>query len=347
VKMNGRLDGGGTLFAASAIMVGSMFVGSTFGILAGTGAFVVASGAAGLAALASAARRLSLLGFTHQDLAPAFKAEIEQAREERAIEHGREASKLEKGLRLVTRVGWPVSVASAGATFWAVRATPPYDWLWVAATNRLFELTILIAFASVVTSAMYGYLLQRRRDVDTEIWFTLWRGRIGKAAFSLARRLLGTRTLGSAITHRATELSLGLAAEQLYESLPKGAKRELAALPDIVRRLQDDAQRLRRFHDELQDAIADAGDAGASDAYAEVRAHRDAVQARLADAVGALETIRLNLLRLHAGSGTVEGLTTHIDLAADVSAEVERLLAARDEVERSLAFPRETATTPV
>jgi hypothetical protein len=63
--------------------------------------------------------------------------------------------------------------------------------------------------------------------------------------------------------------------------------------------------------------------------------------------VGALETIRLNLLRLHAGSGTIEGVTTHLDLAAEVSAEVERMLAARREVDQALAFPREIATTPV
>ena len=38
-----------------------------------------------------------------------------------------------------------------------------------------------------------------------------------------------------------------------------------------------------------------------------LRAERDIVHARLGEAVGALETIRLNLLRLHAGSATVEG----------------------------------------
>jgi len=63
--------------------------------------------------------------------------------------------------------------------------------------------------------------------------------------------------------------------------------------------------------------------------------------------VGALETIRLNLLRLHAGSATVESVTTHLDLAAEVSAEVERLIAAHADVERVLKFPRTAATTPV
>jgi hypothetical protein len=56
--------------------------------------------------------------------------------------------------------------------------------------------------------------------------------------------------------------------------------------------------------------------------------------------------IRLDLLRLHAGAGTVEGLTTHLGLAAEASEEVERLIAAHAEVERVLKFPRLAASTP-
>ena len=55
----------------------------------------------------------------------------------------------------------------------------------------------------------------------------------------------------------------------------------------------------------------------------------------------------MNLLRLHAGSATVEGLTTHIGLAVEVSAEVERLIAAQEEVEARLRFPRQGEPTPV
>jgi hypothetical protein len=95
------------------------------------------------------------------------------------------------------------------------------------------------------------------------------------------------------MTHRATELALGLAAEQLYEGLPRESREALADLPAVLRRLQDDA-----------------------------------------------------LLRLHAGAGSVEGLTTHLGLAAEVSEEVERLIAAHAEVERTLKFPRLAASTP-
>ena len=200
---------------------------------------------------------------------------------------------------------------------------------------------------TLLTSVAYLALLQRRRDVDTEFWARLWMGRIGKLAFSVARKLLGTRAIAPAMTHRATELSLGMAAEQLFESLPKESRQALGDLPALLRRLQADAQSLRARYDELQEVLGDGGDAAASAEYADLRAARDTMHAKLGDAVGALETIRLNLLRLHAGSVTVAGLTTHLGLAAAVSDDVERLIAAQEEVEQMVKFPRRASVTPV
>jgi hypothetical protein len=195
---------------------------------------------------------------------------------------------------------------------------------------------------AVSIASLIGHLSlrHRRSDVDTEFWAKVWMGRIGRAAFALGRKLLGKRTVGPAMTHRATELSLGMAAEQLYESLPKATRQALADVPEVLQRLQGDAQTLRARYEQLLEALADAGDAADTAQYAEARAARDAIREKLGEAVGALETIRLNLLRLHAGSASVEGLTTHLNLAAEISAGVERLVASQAEVERSLSTPR-------
>lgn len=346
VKRNGRLDGGGALISATALLAASIGISAFFSVVPGFVTFVLGMTAGPFAYFVDAARRLSLLGFAHPDLAPAFKAEIEQAREEHAVEHGRGASTVEKWLLLSAKVAGVTS----GASFAAVLAMLWSRWGHIGAFNVFNAVQFVMGIAgsaTVLLTVAHLTLLQRRKDVDTEFWAKLWMGRIGKLAFSVAKRMLGNRALGSAMTHRATELSLGMAAENLYESLPKETRHELSELPNLIRRLQGDAQNLRKRHDELQEALADAGDAGSSYAYADLRAGRDAIHTKLGEAVGALETIRLNLLRLHAGSGTIEGLTTHIDLAAEVSAEVERMLAAQEEVERGLRFPRETAATPV
>jgi len=60
------------------------------------------------------------------------------------------------------------------------------------------------------------------------------------------------------------------------------------------------------------------------------------VQRRLKDAVAALETIRLNLLKLHAGAGSVQSLTTDLTLAREAAQEVELLLQSHKEIEEAL-----------
>jgi serine/threonine-protein kinase len=195
-----------------------------------------------------------------------------------------------------------------------------------------------IGVSAISTLALIA-LRQRHRDVDTEFWSRIWTGRIGKVVFGIAHKLLGRRPRQSAMTHRATELSLRMAAEELFDSLPAETQRALGDLPVILRRLQDDAQALRTRYDDLQEALSNAGDVASSAELASVRATRDSIHAKLGEAVGALETIRLNLLRLHAGSATIEGLTTHLGLAAEVSEELARLVAAHEEVEHTIKLP--------
>jgi eukaryotic-like serine/threonine-protein kinase len=288
-----------------------------------------------------AARRLLRLGFAHADLGPAFRAELESGREERAVERGRNRF-LESMVSWVARVSTSFSIIAVPAIA-AGLLFPDYDAVAAAA--------IPITFASVAVAVGSGLanlaILQSRRDVDTEFWSRLWMGRVGTLAFGVARKLRGAQPVGPAMTHRATELSLGMAAEQLYASLPKDTRRALGDLPALLERLQHAAQQLRSRYDDLSSAVDAQGAGGASDDLDALREERTLVHDKLTAAVGALETIRLNLLRLHAGSAVVEGLTTHIGIAEEVSAEIERMVAAREDVDAALHFPRRPEPTPV
>ncbi len=338
VKRNGRMDGGGTLLYELVLFLGSIGVASV-NVPMGVIAFAVGAVAAPLAFGVDAARRLMSLGFTHTDLGPAFRTEQESAREERAVQRGSSRRIVEWLAGRVARIAATTTAVMIPIGF--VR----YQGNYVGAVLApIFGLGVGITVVATVASLA---LQQAHRDVDVEFWSSVWMGRFGKLAFALARRWRGAKPLGQAMTHRATELSLGMAAEQLFESLPKASREALGDLPALVHRLQGDAQRLRTRHDALQEAITQAGGAASTEEYAPVRAERDLLHDRLRDAVGALETIRLNLLRLHAGSTTLEGLTTHIGLAAEVSAEVERLIAAHEDVNAALKFPRAIELTPV
>ncbi len=338
VKRNARLDGSGTLFTSLALLPVSAVTGAMFGTTAGMGAFLLGAVGVPFAYFVHAARGLLRMGFAHQDVGPAFAAEIEQNREELSVSSTKQTPRWFEGiLKAGTRI---FGIGGAGIMGAAVLGTLP------RAPGQVFALGPIALTASAVLLGLRLAIFSRERDVDSEFWQTVWTGPIGRTAFMTARRTLGKRSPLAAMTHRPTELSLGMAAEQLYETLPKPTRAALGELPAVLRRLQDDAQSLRRKYDDLQEALATAGDAAALPGWADVREARDEIHAKLGEAVGALEMMRLGLLRLHAGSVTVQGFTTNLGLAVEVSEQVERIIAAHGEVERALAFPRRIATTP-
>ncbi|MFN0098932.1 MAG: serine/threonine-protein kinase [Gemmatimonadaceae bacterium] len=348
VKREGRIDGAGALVGSLGTFFGgvaiSAFAGPAIGFSVIGGGLLLMP----LAYLISEARTLAKSGFAHRDLEPAFRAEIELAREERVAANGVPSKRIEHWLRGATRVFGAVAAVSMAGSLAAMFRFPPafiFDNFTITATLALG--TVLSTTAFIGSAILLTFRLQRSRDVDTEIWSRLWNGRLGRTLFALGQRLAPGDSARGAMTHRATELSLGMAAEQLFSQLPKESRDALGDLPDVLKRLQDDAKLLRARHDELADALSSASDADSSQEYAEIRALRDEAKLKQSQTIAALETIRLGLLRMHAGATTVASLSTHLGAAADVAADVERLLEARAEVDRALRFPRDVAPTPV
>jgi serine/threonine-protein kinase len=346
VKRNARLGGAGGLIYVCAIPVLLGLVGEWAGRTAAIGAFAASLTVGPLGILLYRARRFLGSGFGPEELGTAFRAEIEQGREERMFEHGRGPSVAERVLRLVC-VG---AFAIAGiAELILVNAT--YPALTYARWLALVQLLRWCSIGGAVSGFLAVVQLQRRVDLDTRIWGWVWLGPLGRFLFRIARASIPASSLPPPATHRPTELALGMAAEQLFEELPRQTRSQLRDLPDVVHRLEGDAQRLRRRLDDLQDALADRGtgigeasgppppDAGAAAAdriVAALERERDLVQRRFGEAVKALETIRLNLLRLHAGSGRVQSLTTDLGRARDVAGEIGRQLAAQQEIDEAL-----------
>ena len=117
-------------------------------------------------------------------------------------------------------------------------------------------------------------------------------------------------------------MAIGLAADRLYEELPKETRKALSGLPDTVRGLEADARSLRAQVAEVNGVLAELGDDPAvpgRDAREKVRADvsatRDEAEARMREAVTALETIRVGLLRMHAG----ESVTMELKAAQGIS----------------------------
>jgi serine/threonine-protein kinase len=155
----------------------------------------------------------------------------------------------------------------------------------------------------------------------------LWKSRIGEW---LARQLGApeqSHAVGGGV-FRPTEAALGLAASELFAALPEPYRIELAELPAIVAALEARAAEARADMDVVA-ALAPPG----SGVTAMLETRRNAASANLAESVGALERIRLDLLRLHAGAGDLSPLTTLIDESRLIGDDVRRLAEAEREIE--------------
>jgi serine/threonine-protein kinase len=126
---------------------------------------------------------------------------------------------------------------------------------------------------------------------------------------------------------RATESALGVAAAELFEALPSAYREQLEELPAIVASLEARAAEARAEMEVVAAMAPSESDA------AVLAARRDAAKAHLADSVAALESIRLDLLRLHAGASDLAPLTTLMDDARRIGEDLSRLAEAQREVE--------------
>src|SRR5437868_6676413 len=67
---------------------------------------------------------------------------------------------------------------------------------------------------------------------------------------------------------------------------------------------------------------------------AQLSAARNVARKQLADSVAAIETIRLDLLRLLGGDADLRPMTTAIDAARKIDSDISRLRTAQSEADR-------------
>ena len=192
-----------------------------------------------------------------------------------------------------------------------------------------------------------------------ELGMKFWKSRVGRWLFKVAG--IGLDRLPSAgASYRPTEVGIGMAAGRLFEDLPAEVRESFAELPAHVRALELHAENARARIDELDEIArhverdgAALGSSGASQregAAQEIRAARSAAEQRLADAVGALETIRLQLLRMHAGVGSAASMTDDLTAALRISRDLEYMIEGRREADQVLKLDKKrhsVGDTPV
>src|SRR3989441_4610646 len=202
VKRNARLGGVGGLIYVFSIPFMMGFISSVFGWSGGEAAlwtFVAAVTVVPLGILAGRARRFLASGFGPEELAVAFRAELEQGREERIFEYGRGPSLYERVLRLLGIGG----ILLGGVSGYVILTAPyPGPSAWLA---QVFGWSLS---TGLLTSFLALVRLQRRIDLDTRIWSWLWQGPIGRLPFRGARLLLPAKSIPPPATPPPTGLAV-------------------------------------------------------------------------------------------------------------------------------------------
>jgi serine/threonine-protein kinase len=148
---------------------------------------------------------------------------------------------------------------------------------------------------------------QRRwlRRLDT-LWYRLWAGKMGRWFFRMAGTGLKVSVRSALPSVDRTELLLGRSALSAYKALPDVQRHQVPDIPRVLERLETGAEALRG-----------RGDTGE----------------RLTETVAALEHLRLALIRLQTGVGSVPDLTLALARAKEIGDHVDRRLEAGLEVE--------------
>jgi serine/threonine-protein kinase len=310
---------GVSVFAA---LIGEPFAAVLSGLTA------LAIGSAPPVMLMRLARQVAKSGYGHRELLLALKDDLNARRDEVTFE--RKAART-----WVDRLASGLWYGGLGATGLGTALAVVLDLSAIpsAAAAAIFLLTgggFIATFVGLPIAAARG----GRPGLAGKGWARFWESRVGKGLFKLAGLRLGAPP---ALTtgYRPTEMAIGMAAERLFDELPKGVRTALSDLPAVVGRLEQDAQAMRQRVEELNELLADLGIRETA-AAADLTRARDAAHARLHDAVTSLESIRLGLLRLHAGAGAVEGITQNLSKAGEIASDIERLLEGQEEVEHAL-----------
>lgn len=284
-------------------------------------------------------RTVLRLGYGPEDIATALRASYDRRREEFQYVFGTQASIRERTARVVGVAGL-ATAALMGVGMLAGALGPPI--MVVPAALISFGLPVAIgSLYAGVFGTMVSTKWKRLRQGTGSAWAGLWQGAIGQRLAKISGFKLGQRAVPA---NRPTELAISMSAEALFANFPRELRESLGDVPSALHALEAHARAARAHIAELDATIDQAlrgpGKSAAVERQealaAELRAARAASEARLSDVVTALENVRLNLLRLQAGVGSVDSITQDLEAARVVGDDAARLLAGVHEADEAL-----------
>ncbi|MGH7617352.1 MAG: hypothetical protein ACREPM_09010, partial [Gemmatimonadaceae bacterium] len=273
-------------------------------------------------------RTVLRLGYGTDDIANGLRASYERRREEFQYEFG-----VTRSLR--ERLWGGAAVAGfAGAAAVGVAVS----------THVLFfpvvSIGVLALDVGIIGTAL-TLRWRRLRNGTGSRFARFWEGGVGQKLAAVAGYKLGPRAIPA---NRPTEIAISMSAEALFGNFSTEMRESLGDVPAGLRALEAHAKAARAHIEELdatiEQALYSAPPAGSVERQkalvADLRVARDAAEARRAEVVSAMENVRLNLLRLQAGIGSVEGVTQDLSAAQAIGDAASRLLEGVREAEEAI-----------
>jgi eukaryotic-like serine/threonine-protein kinase len=277
-------------------------------------------------------RNLARIGYGPSDIAGALRRDFERRREEFLYDYGLTQSRRERVMRVASYVLIGLGVMAA------VRLSTP-SWVMRGVPQVIAPAFALGAWGVVLNRITERW--KRLRENKEPRLAKFWDGPLGQ----FFGRIAAWKLRGKAVAaERATEVAIAMSAEDMFAALPKEMRRQLGDVPAVLKSLRQRATSAREQIASLDQSIVMAERAPARDAAKQkqaalvddLRSARQQVDSRMSDVVTALETIRLDLLRLQSGVGSVEHITVDLAAAEEVGREADRLVSGRREVEDAL-----------
>jgi serine/threonine-protein kinase len=283
-------------------------------------------------------RRLLKAGYRYADIQQALALHAERRHEELTFEYGAHTSPGGRIVAALQRIALGVGLCSIPLALLVGPTTlGPVAFTALATAGGLHVLRRWIPGGRAAP-----------RDGWVDFSLKIWKSRAGPWLARIAGWRLGRTSFPEQVLHRPTEVALGEAADALFRALPEVHRRTLKSLPEEIRQLANQAQAMRRKIAELDDLIATAAP---TTLFGEGRPHSDDGGAaeltearglwaeRLRETVTLLESLRLGLLRLHAGSAVPETLTADLEAARELQQRLHHLVSAEAEANQLLHPP--------
>jgi serine/threonine-protein kinase len=266
-------------------------------------------------------------GYDLRDLRAALEAWRQEKRDELAFLYDEDESRWAKVLRGATYT----FVAGAITLFFTATIHFPNTLL-----GKIVIASVIVgSVASTTVSSALGVRFMSKRlrsKLIGPLRSAVWSSRAGEW---LAKLLTPkNRRVVADLDYRPTEMALSVAVDDLFAALPASYREHVPDLPAVAKRLEAHAAAARARIEEIDSLLA-IGRAGATPD--ELSAARESAKRDIAESVAALQSVRLDLLRLHGGASDLGSITTALDAARELGDELDRLSRAKQEAEDAVS----------